>query len=82
MEQSPIQFLSPEESTDIDAALLDSSEKFLTRLTISSWRLLQIIAQDTKTPIEELTHKQIIAWFEQDGKIRREQGKDAATLKW
>ncbi|MDJ0577150.1 MAG: hypothetical protein QNJ65_18580 [Xenococcaceae cyanobacterium MO_234.B1] len=82
MEHSPIQFLSPEESADIDAALLDSSEKFLTRLTISSWRLLQIIAQDTKTPLEELTHKQIIAWFEQDGKIRREQGKDAATLKW
>ncbi|HHP7229586.1 MAG TPA: hypothetical protein ACFCUY_01855 [Xenococcaceae cyanobacterium] len=82
MEQSPIQFLSAEESADIDAALLDSSEKFLTRLTISSWRLLQIIAQETQTPIAELTHKQIIAWFEQDGKIRREQGKDAATLKW
>ncbi|MDJ0533655.1 MAG: hypothetical protein QNJ70_14400 [Xenococcaceae cyanobacterium MO_207.B15] len=82
MEQSPTQFLSPEESADIDAALLDSSEKFLTRLTISSWRLLQIIAQDTKIPVEELTHKQIIAWFEQDSKIRREQGKDAAKLKW
>ncbi len=77
-----MQFLSPEESADIDAALLDASEKFLTRLTISSWRLLQIIAQDTNTSVEDLTHKQIIAWFEQDGKIRREQGKDAATLKW
>lgn len=77
-----MQFLSPEESADIDAALLDASEKFLTRLTISSWRLLQIIAQDTNTTVEELTHKQIIAWFEKDGKIRREQGKDAATLKW
>ncbi|MDJ0651369.1 MAG: hypothetical protein QNJ60_21970, partial [Xenococcaceae cyanobacterium MO_188.B19] len=82
MEQSPLQFLSEEESADINAALLDSSEKFLTRLTISSWRLLGIIAQDTNTSIEELTPKQIIAWFEQDGKIRREQGKDAATLKW
>ncbi len=82
MEQSPLQFLSEEESADINAALLDSSEKFLTRLTISSWRLLEIIAQDTHTSIEELTHKQIIAWFEKDGKIRREQGKDAATLKW
>ncbi len=82
MEHSPIQFLSPEESADIDAALLDACEKFLTRRTISSWRLLQIIAQDTKIPLEELNHKQIIAWFEQDGKIRREQGKDAATLKW
>lgn len=82
MEQSPLQFLSDEESADINAALLDSSEKFLTRLTISSWRLLGIIARDTNTSMEELTPKQIIAWFEKDGKIRREQGKDAATLKW
>jgi hypothetical protein len=29
-----------------------------------------------------LTHQQVIDWFEQDGKIRREQGSDAAFLKW
>lgn len=68
------QFLSPEESADVDAALLSNSEKFLTRLTISSLRLLIIIAQDTGVAVEELTHKQIIAWMEQDSKIRREQG--------
>jgi len=79
---SPIQFLTKEESADINAALLSSEEKFLTRLTISSWRLLQTIAQQLEVPLEELTHKQIVAWFEQDGKIRREQGKDAAVLKW
>ncbi|MDJ0898436.1 MAG: hypothetical protein QNJ55_06465 [Xenococcus sp. MO_188.B8] len=79
---SSMQFLSTEESADVDAALLDSSEKFLTRLTISSLRLLNIIAEDLGTPVTELTHKQIIAWFEKDGKIRREQGKDAATLQW
>ena len=82
MQQPPDRFLSSEESADIDAALLDSSEKFLTRLTISSLRLLKIISEDTETPIEELSHKQIITWFENDSKIRREQGKDAATLKW
>ena len=76
------QFLSPEEAADVNAALLDSSEKFLTRLTISSLRLLQIIAQDRQVAIEQLTHKQIIEWFEQDSKIRREQGVDAAVLKW
>ena len=81
-QSSSMQFLSPEESADIDAALLDSSEKFLTRLTISSLRLLQIIAEDLEIPVNELTHKQIIAWFEKDGKIRREQGKDAPKLKW
>jgi hypothetical protein len=76
------QFLTPEESADVDAALLSSPEKFLTRLTISSLRLLKIIAEDRGIPIEELTHKQIIEWFEKDGKIRRDRGVEAAVLKW
>ena len=82
MEQPTTQFLTVEESADVDAALLSSPEKFLTRLTVSSLRLLKIIAQDEGVPIEELTHKQLIAWFEKDGKVRREQGVDAAILKW
>ena len=82
MQQPGNSFLSPEESADIDAALLDSSEKFLTRLTISSLRLLKLISQDIQVPMEELTHKQIITWVEKDSKIRREQGVEAAKLKW
>jgi hypothetical protein len=82
MEQSPIQFLSPEESADVEAALLTSSEKFLTRLTISSLRLLQTIAKDNRVAVEELTHQQIIQWFENDSKVKRERGQDAGTLKW
>lgn len=81
-EQSPTQFLTPEESADVDAALLSSSEKFLTRLTISSQRLLQIVARDTGVVIEDLTHKQIVEWFERDSQIRRDRGTEAATLKW
>jgi hypothetical protein len=80
--QSPMQFLTSEESADVDKALLSSSEKFLTRLTISSSRLLKIISQDLNIAIEDLTHQQIIDWFEKDGKIRRERGIDAAVLKW
>lgn len=80
--QSPAQFLTPEESADVDKALLTSSEKFLTRLTISSLKLLKIIAQDRGVSLEDLTHQQVIDWFEKDGKIRREQGVDAAVLKW
>jgi hypothetical protein len=76
------QFLTLEESADVDAALLTSPEKFLTRLTISSLRLLKIIAQDIGVKIEELTHKQVIEWLEKDSKIRREQGIEAAVLKW
>jgi hypothetical protein len=76
------QFLTPEESADVDAALLTSPEKFLTRLTISSLRLLKIIAEDTGVNLEELTHKQVIQWLEKDSKLRREQGIEAAVLKW
>jgi hypothetical protein len=75
-------FLTPEESAEVDAALLSSSEKFLTRLTISSLRLLQVIATDLDVAIADLTNAQIIAWFEQDAAIKREKGIDAAKLKW
>lgn len=76
------QFLTPEESAKVDAALLASNEKFLTRITISSLKLLKHIAQETGVQIEDLTPQQVVAWFEQDGKIRREQGIEAAYLKW
>ncbi|QNP29637.1 hypothetical protein [Cylindrospermopsis curvispora] len=80
--QSSTEFLTPDESAQVDAALLSSSEKFLTRLTISSLRILQHIAQEYELPIEQLTAKQIINWFESDGKIRREKGVEEAFLKW
>lgn len=82
MIQQPPQFLTVEESNAVDAALLASHEKFLTRLTISSLKLLKQIAKDEGVAIEELTSQQVIAWFEQDGKVRREQGPDAAFLQW
>ncbi|WP_319420604.1 hypothetical protein [Pleurocapsa sp. FMAR1] len=82
MSQAPDQYLAPEESADVEAALLSSAEKFLTRLTISSQRLLQKIAQDYQVSVEELNHQQIIQWFENDSKIKREQGNDAGSLKW
>ena len=81
-QQPTTQFLSMEESAKVDAALLSSPEKFLTRLTISSLRVLQQIARENKIAVEELTSQQIIAWFEKDGKIRREEGVEAAFLKW
>ena len=82
MSITPDQYLSPEESADIDAALLSSSEKFLTRLTISSQRLLKAIAQDYEIDVADLTHTQIIQWFENDSKAKREKGDDAGNLQW
>ncbi|AFZ57178.1 hypothetical protein H6G54_10145 [Anabaena cylindrica FACHB-243] len=80
--QSSTQFLTLEESAKVDAALLSSPEKFLTRLTISSLRILQYIAKDYEVAIEDLTTPQVIAWFEKDAKIRREEGIEEAFLKW
>lgn len=82
MQEPTAQFLTPEESGQVDAALLSSVEKFLTRITISSLRVLIHIAKENQVAVEDLTPEQIIAWFEKDGKIRREQGTEAAFLKW
>ncbi|MBW4577086.1 MAG: hypothetical protein KME08_17565 [Aphanothece sp. CMT-3BRIN-NPC111] len=81
-QQPSTQFLTLEESAKVDAALLHIHEKFLTRLTISSLKLLKHIAQDRGVSVEDLTAEQVISWFEEDGKIRQEQGVDAAFLKW
>lgn len=81
-QQPGTQFLTFEESAKVDGALLASHEKFLTRLTISSLKLLKHIAEENNVKIEDLTTEQIIAWFEKDGKIRREEGSEAAFLKW
>jgi hypothetical protein len=77
-----IQFLTEADSVEVDKALLSTPEKFLTRLTISTAKLLKYISQDLETPIEDLSTKQIIEWFEADAKRKREQGINAAVLKW
>ncbi|ABA20048.1 conserved hypothetical protein [Trichormus variabilis ATCC 29413] len=81
-QQPSTQFLTLEESAKVDAALLSSPEKFLTRLTISSLKLLQHIAQEHGVSIENLTTQQVISWFEKDSKLRREQGIESSYLKW
>lgn len=77
-----LQFLTPEESAEVDKALMTTPEKFLTRLTISTAKLLKAIAQDLEMPVGELTSQQIIAWFEADAKRKQEQGVNASVLKW
>jgi hypothetical protein len=77
-----LQFLTPAESAAVDQALLTAPEKFLTRLTLSTAKLLAYIAKELDTPVEALTCTQIIGWFEADSRRKREQGVDASTLKW
>jgi hypothetical protein len=76
------QFLSTEEAIAVDRALLSTHEKFLTRITISSLRLLQKIAIDQDIPVAELTPEIVIVWFEADSKRRLEHGDEAAALQW
>lgn len=76
------QFLTAAESAQVDAALLSSPEKFLARLTISTAKLLGVIAADLDVPLASLSAAHIIQWFEADAKRKRDQGIDAAVLKW
>jgi hypothetical protein len=46
-------------------------ENFFTNLVVASlWHERQMAAE-ASWAIEQLTVKQVVAWFEQDGKIRR-----------
>ena len=77
-----LQFLTPEESAEVDKALLTTPEKFLTRLTLSTAKLLIFIAKELDTSVDELTTAQVIAWFEADSKRKQEEGINASVLKW
>ncbi|MBE9062821.1 hypothetical protein [cf. Phormidesmis sp. LEGE 11477] len=77
-----LQFLTEAESAAVDAALLTTPEKFLTRLTLSTGKLLVYIARDLGTSVEELDNQQIIAWFEADSKRKQLEGIEASVLKW
>jgi hypothetical protein len=75
-------YLSQAEALDVETALLSTHEKFLARITISSLRLLQQIAQEEQVKVEDLTPKQITQWFERDAELKRSQGEAAGSLQW
>ncbi len=75
-------YLTHAEAVEVDKALLSTHEKFLTRITISSLRMLQQIAAHEQVKVEELTPQQIINWFERDAEIKRSQGDSAGSLQW
>ena len=75
-------YLSRVEALDVEVAKLSTHEKFLARITISSLRLLQQIAEEEGMKIEELTPSQIINWFERDAELKRSQGDSAGSLQW
>ena len=75
-------YLTHAEAVEVDKALLSTHEKFLTRITISSLRMLQQIAEHEQVKVEDLTPQQIIRWFERDAELKRSPGDTAGTLQW
>jgi hypothetical protein len=75
-------YLSQAEALDVETALLSTHEKFLARITISSLRLLQQIAEEEQVKVEDLTPKQITQWFERDADLKRTNGETAGSLQW
>lgn len=73
-----VEFLQPDEAAKVDAALLSSQEKFLTRLAIYALRSLQQISQTTQTPAEEITPDQVADWIQQDATIQAQVDVDAS----
>jgi hypothetical protein len=76
------QYLTHAEAVEVEQALLSTHEKFLTRITISSLRMLQQIAEHEGVKVEDLTPQQIIKWFERDAELKRSQGDTAGSLQW
>ena len=55
-------------------------ENFFTNLVVASLPPLRQIAIEAERAIEQLTVKQVVAWFVKDGKVPTEQGTEAAFL--
>jgi hypothetical protein len=80
--QDPIQFLTLDEAHAINGAMLSTMDKFMTRITVSSMRIINKISEELKVHSEEIAPSQIVNWIEHDSQIRKTQGEDAAFLKW
>ena len=80
--QDPIQFLTLDEAHAINGAMLSTMDKFMTRITVSSMRIINKISEELKVHSEEIASSQIVNWIESDSQIRKTQGEDAAFLKW
>lgn len=72
------EFLTFEEVVEVDRALLTAQDKFLTRVSLYSLRVLKQIAAQDNLPIEAITDQQIADWIGQDETLRQAIGTDPA----
>jgi hypothetical protein len=64
------EFLSPDDSARVDAALLTNQDKFLARLAIYALRSLRQISAELQQPIEQINAEQIRDWVSRDPAIQ------------
>jgi hypothetical protein len=72
------EFLTFDEVAEVDKALLTSQDKFLTRISLYSLRVLKQIAAEQQQPIELVTDQQIATWIDHDPTLRQTVGTDPA----
>lgn len=75
--QQSMEFLTLEESAQVDAALLTSKDKFSTRLAIYSLRCLRQIAAETGLTPEEIPAEQVKIWIKNDENLKQNLDIDA-----
>ncbi len=72
-----MEFLTPEESAEVDGALLTSKDKFSTRLAIYSLRCLRQIAAETDFTPEQIPAEQVKTWIKKDESLKQNLDIDA-----
>lgn len=77
---APIEFLTVEEVTEVDRALLTTQDKFMARVALYSLRTLKKITEVTGQSIESVTPEQIEDWIAQDEAIQQAIDSDGVFL--
>jgi hypothetical protein len=77
---APIEFLTVEEVTEVDRALLTTQDKFVTRVALYSLRTLKKITESTGQSVESITPEQIEDWIAQDDAIQEAVDSDGSFL--
>ena len=72
-----MEFLTPEESAQVDEALLTPKDKFSTRLAIYSLRCLRQIGRETGFALEEIPAEQVKTWIQKDESLKQNLDIDA-----
>jgi hypothetical protein len=75
---SPTEFLTPEESAEVDRAMMTTRDRFSARVALYSLRSLKQIAQERGEAIANLHPQHIEDWVYQDPTLQPENGFDSS----